>query len=97
VRVLEGRDPNYVIEQDLLARIRMFDLQQAYDDIKIREEYRVDIAGRTYVFPKKKIVSADDWHPNEYGNRMLANVLMEQTLQVVPAWRPYLELFSIEE
>ena len=97
VSVLEGRDPNYAIEPELLARIRMFDLQQAYDDIKIRGELRMDIAGRTYVFPKEKIVSADDWHPNEYGNRMLANVLMERTLEVVPSWRPYFELFPIEE
>jgi hypothetical protein len=97
VRVLEGRDPNYVIEQDLLARIRMFDLQQAYDDIKIRRELRVDIAGRTHVFPVKKIVSADDWHPNDYGNRMLANVLMERSLEAVPSWLPYFEFFPLEE
>lgn len=96
-RLLEGRDQEYAIEPELLARIRMFDLQQAYDDIKIRREYKVDIAGRTYVFPVKKIVSADDWHPNDYGNRMLANVLMERSLEAVPSWSPYFELFPLEE
>ncbi len=97
VRVLESRDPDYVIEPELLSRIRMFDLQAAYDEIKIREEYRVDISGRSYVFPKEKIISPDDWHPNEYGNQMLANVLMERSIQAVPSWAEFFEFFPLRE